>query len=125
MIRALPLGLGLAICLAAGAQEEGEIEPLGTWVRSTGEAQVEISRCGQDFCAVNDWVRDPQSDEKAGDILVMSLQRTAPGHFEGEAYDKRRDRRYAMSLTVTATAMRSEGCVLIGLICKSVEWTRP
>jgi uncharacterized protein (DUF2147 family) len=125
MIRALLLVLGLALSVAARAEGGDEAELLGSWVRATGETQIEISRCGDDYCAVNVWVRDADVDEKVGDVLVMSLKPKAPGRFEGEAYDRRRDTRFAINLTVTATALRSEGCVLVGLICKSADWNRP
>ncbi len=125
MRRLLSLGLGLALCLPAAARGDGgNDDPAGVWVRATGETQIEIAPCGEDLCAVNQWVRDADSDEKPGDVLVMSLKPTAPGRFEGEAYDKRRDRRYAMTLSLTPNGMRTEGCVLMGLICRGAEWTR-
>ena len=119
MIRAVFVWFGLAVSLSAAA------DPLGEWVRSDHESQIEISPCGPDLCAVNEWVRDPKSSEKAGDVLVMSLQETAPGHLEGQAYDKRRDMSYAMTLSFTESDMRTEGCVLMGLLCRSAEWVRP
>jgi len=128
MKRLLPLGLGLALCLSAAAQEEGgegwKSDPAGVWIRTSGETRIEIAPCGEDLCAVNQWVRDPDSAEKPGDVLVMSLKPTAPGRFEGEAYDKRRDRRYAMTLTLTPDGMRTEGCVLMGLICRCADWRK-
>ncbi len=134
MIRALPLVLGLTACLSAAAQEPGgdgggvtgdESQALGPWVRVTGETGIDISPCGEALCAVNEWVRDPQSVEKPGDVLVLNLHRIAVDRFEGQAYDKRRDMTYEMTLSITPTGMHSEGCVLLGLICRSADWTRP
>ena len=123
MRRALLLGIGLVFCLAARAEGEPP-DPAGSWVRTTGESEITISRCGEDLCAVNDWVRDQESAEKAGDVLVMSLHQEGPGKFEGQAYDKRRDMSYAMSLSLTESGMRTQGCVLLGLVCRSAEWKR-
>jgi uncharacterized protein (DUF2147 family) len=124
MKHALAFGIGLALCLSAAGAEGETIDPAGTWVRTTGETEITISHCGEDLCAVNDWVRDPDSEEKAGDMLVMSLHEETTGKLEGEAYDKRRDCRYAMSLSMTPDGLHTEGCVLFGIVCKSAEWKR-
>ncbi len=97
----------------------------GDWERGDGETRVTIEPCGQDLCAVNQWVKDPRSREKPGDVLVMSLQPAgSPTEFEGEAYDKRRDMTYALHLTLKDGMISIEGCVLFGLLCKSADWTR-
>jgi uncharacterized protein (DUF2147 family) len=122
MIRLLLVGLGVGLCLSATAQ--GGDEPIGEWERDDGGSRIEITRCGEDLCAVNRWIRDPDGDEKPGDRLVLSVRPTALGRFEGEAHDERRDMTYSMVLSVTPSGLQTEGCVLFGLLCRSASWTR-
>lgn len=123
MIRVVAFGLVSAFTFSAAAQERDG--PVGEWQRQDGGSAIEISRCGEDLCAINSWVRDPDGDEKVGDLLVLSVRPTASGKFEGLAHDERRDKTYAMTLTLSPAGLQTEGCVLFGLLCKNAAWIRP
>jgi uncharacterized protein (DUF2147 family) len=73
---------------------------------------------------VNTWVRDPQGREHVGDTLVMTLTPAAPSVLKGEAYDQRRKDTYSMTMSFDAEGMKTNGCVVFGLLCKTAEWTR-
>jgi uncharacterized protein (DUF2147 family) len=113
----------LAVFSYAGNAAAADV--LGKWVRQDGTAQITIAPCGQKLCAVNTWVRDPEGSEKVGDTLVLSLQEASPSAFKGEAYDQRRNMTYAMTISLAAGDMRTHGCMLMGLLCKSADWIRP
>ncbi|MDE1895607.1 MAG: DUF2147 domain-containing protein [Rhodospirillales bacterium] len=99
--------------------------PLGQWERADGGTKIDITKCGRDFCAVNIWVRDPNGAEKVGDRLEMALAPTAsPGILKGPAYDVRRKMHYRMTMTLAGGTMRTRGCVLFGVICKTAQWNR-
>lgn len=116
----------LALAVAAGQAAAGlpNDDLVGKWVRRDGASEIAISACGDKICAVNIWVRDPDGSEKPGDELILSLRHTSPTELDGRAYDKRRELSYAMEITFGPAGMRTEGCVLLGLLCKSAEWTR-
>lgn len=125
MIRASLLALAI-FGFSAGIRAGGANGPdiIGNWTRQDGETLIRISPCGDAICAVNTWVRDPNGDEKLGDTLMMTMKPKSPTALSGRAYDKRRDRTYSMSISVGPSGMRTSGCVLLGILCKSAEWRR-
>lgn len=124
----LPLGALVAASLVSLVPAPGvaaaDPSPFGMWARGDGNAKVRIERCGSDICATNTWIREGTKDEKAGDVLVMSVKPDDPSHWSGTAFDRQRDLKYRMTLTVGDNQMTSRGCVLAGIICKNMDWTR-
>lgn len=95
----------------------------GVWARGDGAAKIRISPCGEALCAINIWIRNPGS-EKVGDRLVLNVRPTAPGVFEGSAYDPQRNLHLTSRITLNGNRMTTNGCVLGGILCRSVSWTR-
>jgi len=98
--------------------------PQGMWARGDGKARVRISACGADICAVNQWIRPGVTNEKVGDRLVMTVKRIRPGHWEGKAYDPQRKLTFRLSMDIDTRTMTTRGCVLGGLFCTQMGWTR-
>lgn len=96
----------------------------GQWARGDGNAKVRIAPCGTNICAVNTWIRPGTPREKAGDKLVMTIEPGADGVYSGNAFDPQRDLTYRITVTVSGDQMVTRGCVVAGLICKGVDWTR-
>ena len=117
-IAALLLTAGAAAAAAPAADIEGN------WARTDGTARMKMAACGSQVCAVNTWIKDPSSGEAVGDRLVMALAPDGDNVLTGEAYDSKRDRSYAMTITVEADGMRTRGCIMAGLLCKSTSWSR-
>jgi uncharacterized protein (DUF2147 family) len=111
----------LAACVGSVAQA-ADIN--GMWARSDGKAKVKIAKCGADICATNTWIKPGTPSEKAGDVLVMKVQKVSDSTYSGSAFDPQRDMSYKITLDVGASKMTSKGCVLGGLLCKGVGWTR-
>ena len=42
----------------------------------------------------------------------------------GTAYDPQRKLNYSLEINVQSQSMQTRGCVLAGILCKSVNWTR-
>lgn len=101
-----------------------EPSPFGLWARGDGKAKVRIERCGSDICAVNTWIREGTSGEKTGDRLVMTVEPAGSGRWTGTAFDPQRDLSYRLTMTVGATSMTTRGCIVAGLLCKDMGWTR-
>lgn len=110
-----------AFAVTAPAVDAAELT--GLWARGDGKAQVKVERCGDSFCATNVWVRPGTAHERVGDQLIMDVAPVEPGRYEGEAEDVRRGMTYSMTITLGDNAMRTRGCVLGQLLCKSARWT--
>ena len=115
----------LALILSSGhGHAAAEPSPFGLWARGDGKARVRVERCGSDLCAVNTWIRPGTDGEKAGDKLVMSVAPLGAGRWTGTAFDPQRDLSYRLTMTVRDASMTTRGCVLAGLLCKDMGWTR-
>jgi len=108
----------------SGAAEASPEMMAGTWARGDGLAKVRINRCGASICAVNTWVKDPSGGEKVGDRLVMTVSPKAAGKMAGTAFDPQRNLSYRIEINVASQRMSTRGCVLGGVVCKSVAWTK-
>jgi uncharacterized protein (DUF2147 family) len=97
----------------------------GEWARSDGLARVIVSPCGDALCAVNTWVKDPSGGEKIGDKLVMSVAPIDQTTMKGEAFDPQRNLRIGVEINMASSKqMTTKGCVLGGMLCKDMGWTR-
>lgn len=106
----------------AGTAQAADV--YGNWARGDGAARVKIAKCGANICATNTWIKPGTPSEKTGDVLVMTVKADSDGNYSGSAFDKQRDMNYKITLTVDENKMTSKGCVLGGLLCKGVNWTR-
>lgn len=95
----------------------------GVWLRDDGNARVQFAPCGDKLCATNLWIQDTSKGEEVGDQLVMTLRPTSANTLAGTAYDRKRDRTYALTITLGTRQMSTRGCIWGGLFCKEVNWT--
>jgi uncharacterized protein (DUF2147 family) len=114
-------GYGFGLLLMVTAPLCGEAPFLGHWARVNGKTRITVSSCGAAICARNTW--SGVSGEKVGDRLVLQVKPAGAGHWSGEAFDPQRDQTYTMSIRV-ADKMTTDGCVMGGLTCESMNWTR-
>ena len=115
----------IASTLVLGAATMAQAADIdGNWARSDGKAKVKIAKCGGDICATNTWIKPGTPSEKAGDVLVMKVQKISDNRYSGSAFDPQRDMSYNITLDVSGDRMTSTGCVLGGLVCRGVGWTR-
>ena len=115
------IGLSPIALAAPDALASPEIN--GVWARGDGNAHVRIAPCGPDLCAVNIWVKDTSKGEAVGDTLVMMVKPAAPDRLSGKAYDRKRRLTYSMDIRVESSGLKSRGCVLGGLACRTVSWS--
>jgi uncharacterized protein (DUF2147 family) len=95
----------------------------GVWVRDDGNARVRIAPCGDKTCATNIWIRDTSKGEAPGDRLIMSVKRSSDTGFSGTAFDPKRGMSYSVDVALGTQTMKTKGCVLARLLCKTVGWT--
>jgi uncharacterized protein (DUF2147 family) len=110
--------------IATGSSARAAQYGRGNWAREDGLVRAHIAGCGKAVCATNFWVKDPQGDEKVGDKLIMTLTEASPNHWTGEAFDPKRNRIYSMEMSLEDKHLTTQGCVMGGLFCRSVGWSR-
>lgn len=119
----LRLALGLAAMLvlpsAASAQSL-----LGTWTRDTGASKITFAACGPAICGTISWLKDTSGKAKVGQRVFSNVKETGPGKYAGTAIDPEDGKQYNGSITVTGNTMKGGGCVLGGLYCRTVNYTR-
>lgn len=118
----MPRRCGAALALVLATSAPALSEPYGLWLRDDGNARVEIAPCGDNLCATNVWIGDTSGGEEVGDRLVMSLNPAGSNRLTGNAYDPKRDMRYAITLSYDGSTMQTRGCVA-AILCRSVNWT--
>ncbi len=121
--RAVALGVLLVIG-ASSASLAGEVPYLGDWARADGKTKIHVAPCGRAVCARNTWVRRGASGEKVGDRLILKVKPTSAGHWSGKAFDPQRSQHYAINVRVANWHMTTQGCVMGGIVCQSMGWTR-
>lgn len=99
-------------------------DPSGVWLRGDGNARVRIAPCGGNICATNLWIKDTSKGEAAGDVLILRVKADAAGRYAGSAYDPKRKLNYSMKMSVASKELKTTGCIVGGLLCKTVSWTR-
>lgn len=117
------VSLPLLLC-PLPALADGQSGLTGNWARDDGTVRMRIGPCGADLCAVNTWVKASDSKERVGDKLILMLAPISPSEFQGQAHDVRRQMTYKITLALQGSGLSTTACVLYGIICKSVGWTR-
>ena len=122
-MRSSLVGLLFAAC-AAPAFADGMQDLTGGWARDDGTVKINIAPCGSNYCAVNTFVTISDTKEHVGDKLILTLKSDSLSEFKGEAYDVRRQKSYAVTITLQGKAMNISGCILAGILCKSAGYTQ-
>ncbi|WKL21548.1 DUF2147 domain-containing protein [Agrobacterium tumefaciens] len=121
-IKALIIASSLCPMLAAFGAGAADID--GNWARGDGNAKVLIAPCGDNICATNTWIKPGTPKEKTGDRLIMDIKPDEKGVYSGTAFDPQRDKSYRITVTVDGSSMTTKGCIVAGLLCKGISWTR-
>lgn len=99
-------------------------DPSGVWMRGDGNARVRIASCGGDLCATNLWIKDTSGGEAVGDKLVMTVKPASETTLKGKAFDPKRDLTYSITIKVAKSSLSTRGCIIGGVVCKTVSWSR-
>jgi uncharacterized protein (DUF2147 family) len=128
----------LAFTLLAGfvPQEAQAADPTGEWVRPSGSSKIRIAPCGGALCGKLVWLREPRMDSKnpdpskrsrslVGTRTVLGMKPNGANSWKGKVYNAEDGKTYTGVMTlVNGNALKLEGCVLGGLICKGETWKR-
>ena len=116
--------IALAILILGVAPAAAEPSPIGHWARGDGKAVVSIEACGRELCAVNTWIKPGTKDENVGDRLIMNVQKEGATAYSGTASDPQRSLSYSLRIDVADQKMTTRGCIMLGLLCKDMAWSR-
>ena len=124
--------VGALVATPAPAQAPAAV---GNWERDDGTSRIRIAPCGQALCGTVTWTNAPRLDERNPDpalrsrstvgIQILSGMRpNGENRWSGQAYNTEDGQTYSGNMSVSGTTLTTQGCVLGGLICRSVNWRR-
>jgi uncharacterized protein (DUF2147 family) len=115
------------IGLAAGtlaSQPAAAQDASGTWLRDNGSSKVRIGKCGEALCGRLVWVRDSAHSDRQGERVFYDMKPSGPGEWQGSAFNPEDGKTYTGKMVLSGDNLTTSGCVLGGLICKSMRWSR-
>ncbi len=139
--------LRLAAAAAAGAllmaPAAHAADPTGVWINSQRDTKVRVSRCGQGICGSVAWLgkpldangqpktdrHNPDSSKRSRKLIglpvLLGMKPSGPEKWQGQIYNADDGRTYVSYVTLAGNnTMNVQGCVLGGLLCKSMTWSR-
>jgi len=122
VVRAIVFG-AIVVSVSASAAMAGDAR--GEWARDDGKSKVRIVSCGRDaLCGSVTWLRDPNGPAKVGQQVFFDMKPSGDNAWTGKAFNPEDGKTYSGKMTMSGNHLVTAGCVLGGLICKSVNWTR-
>ena len=113
-----------ALLAMSGAAPAAAQDVAGVWLRDTGASKVRFARCGDAICGTLSWLKDTSGPAKVGQRIFYDMKPAGPGKWSGSAFNPEDGKTYTGTMTLSGNALTTSGCVLGGLICRSVQWAR-
>jgi len=130
------LGLGV-LALSSNAPTALASDAFGVWRHPDNGSLVRTYKCGGGLCAkvvkVQDSsrkdVHNPDPDLRSrpiqGIVIMNGARKTGANIWEGQLYNTRDGKTYSGVVTLQSPQkLELEGCVMGGLFCKGVTWSR-
>ncbi len=125
----------LIAILFLGAQPSFAGDATGVWLRDTGTSKVRIAPCGDALCGTVIWESEPKKDiynpdeskrSRAvnGTRIFYDMKPESDNKWSGSAYNPENGKTYSGGMTLDGAMLITKGCVMGGMICKSVSWTK-
>jgi uncharacterized protein (DUF2147 family) len=113
------LGGGLA-----SAQQAATQMAEGVWTRDDGAARIQFSSCGAALCGAIVWLKNASSKAHVGQQVFFDMTRADQNSWTGKAFNPEDGKTYSGKMVLTGKKLKTSGCMLGGLICKTVLWRR-
>ena len=113
----------LLFALAYGGAARAE-DVQGVWTRDDGAVKVEFTPCGAAVCGAVAWLKPSSSPAKVGQRVFFDMMRSDQITWTGKAFNPEDGRTYAGKMVLSGKKLKTSGCVMGGLICKTVVWMR-
>jgi uncharacterized protein (DUF2147 family) len=114
----------MALFVLAGSVAPALADPAGTWLRENGNSRVRVSQCGSKMCGSIVWLKDDSGPSKIGQRVFYDMVKSSDNTWTGQAFNPEDGKTYAGKMVVSGSSMTTSGCVLGGLICRSVKWSK-
>lgn len=116
--------LGAATWLAAVGPSQAS-DARGVWLREDGKAKVKFSNCGgENLCGTIVWLREKDSSAQVGQKVFFDMEPTGENIWTGSAFNPEDGKNYDGKMVLRGASLKTSGCALAGLICKSFNWSR-
>ena len=112
--------LGLLASVSGAASQE----VVGTWERDTGASRVRFTKCGEALCGSLSWLKDTNGPAKVGQRIFYDMKPNGANKWSGSAFNPEDGKTYSGTMTLSGSTLTTAGCVMGGLICRSVKWNR-
>ncbi|MDU0340141.1 DUF2147 domain-containing protein [Bosea rubneri] len=99
-------------------------EVTGTWLRDSGASKVRLAKCGDAVCGTISWLKDSSGPAKLGQRIFYDMKPSGAGKWSGSAFNPEDGKTYSGTMTLAGDTLTTAGCVMGGLICRSVKWSR-
>jgi uncharacterized protein (DUF2147 family) len=118
-------------------------DPTGVWLTEGGKSRIRIAECAGALCGTIVWLKEPNDAQGrpkmdrnnaepalrnrplVGVPILIDMKPNGPNKWSGQVYNAEDGKMYTANLTSQGpNAVRLEGCVLGGLICKGQTWSR-
>lgn len=110
--------------VAGGAMPALAQEVTGIWQRDTGASRVRFAKCGEAVCGTLAWLRDTNGPAKVGQRIFYDMKPSGAGKWSGSAFNPEDGKTYSGTMSLSGDTLTTAGCVMGGLICRSVKWSR-
>lgn len=99
-------------------------EVTGIWLRDSGASKVRLAKCGDAVCGTISWLKDSSGPAKLGQRIFYDMKPSGAGKWSGSAFNPEDGKTYSGTMTLAGDTLTTAGCVMGGLICRSVKWSR-
>ena len=115
--------VAIGVSAFASAARAGDVA--GVWLSDTGASKVRFAPCGGALCGHIAWLKDPDnSPAKMGERIFFDMKPDGDNAWSGSAFNPENGKTYSGKITLSGNTLTTKGCVLGGIICRSVVWTR-
>ena len=117
--------VGLALVAGAVAVSSPSLaDPSGTWLRDNGNSRVRVAPCGDAICGTIVWLKDADTPSKVGQRVFFDMKPNGENKWSGKAFNPEDGKTYSGTMTLAGRNLTTSGCVLGGIICRSVSWSK-
>lgn len=116
--------VGLAVLALGFAGPALAQDVTGTWLRDTGASRVRFQKCGEAMCGTLSWLKDTNGPAKVGQRIFYDMKPNGAGKWSGSAFNPEDGKTYSGTMSLSGDTLTTSGCVLGGMICRSVKWSR-
>jgi len=113
-----------ALALLAGMTTAGAQEVTGVWQRDTGASRVRFAKCGEALCGTISWLRDQDGPAKLGQRIFYDMKPDGANKWAGSAFNPEDGKTYSGTMKLSGDTLTTAGCIMGGLICRTVKWSR-